>query len=249
MLTGKVGKQRNVLPGEVVESPFSEIFHNPAGQDPEQHALPSPLASFWRVGLYRWPPELHSKIHFSMTPWFFSKAYGHLIPIAVVNPTHISSSQGHVLSPRGQAAWGNCFFIVVGFWNLSWLMYALCQVILCKLWNKFLQLCLCEQIKHHWGLFLAVQVYQLYYSIFSVASGIFLVHDEQHSSPPTQNDLKHKFGNWQELLFLLTVASLFWSLVELTVWILAVPWPKCHQVALDVFWFTIVDTASASREL
>lgn len=83
---------------------------------------------------------------------FFSEVDGHLIPIAVMTPTHISSSQVHILIPREQAAWGHCFIIVVvGFWNLILLIYALWQVILCKLWSKFLQLCLCEQIKHHWG--------------------------------------------------------------------------------------------------
>lgn len=161
MLTGSAGM---LLPREAVESLFLEIFQNPAEQGPEPLALPSPLASVWTGGLYGWPPELHSKRHFFMTPWFFSEAYGHLIPVAVVNPAHICSSQGHTLIHRGQAAWENCFFIViVGFWNLIWLMCALCQVILCKLWSKFLQLCLCEQIKHHWGSFLAVQLDQLYY--------------------------------------------------------------------------------------
>lgn len=45
-------------------SAFLKIFCNPAGRGLEQHALLSALASFWTGGLYRWPPELHSKLHF-----------------------------------------------------------------------------------------------------------------------------------------------------------------------------------------
>lgn len=47
---------------------------------------------------------------FFMMPWFFSEAYGHLIPITVASSIHISSSQGHTLILRGQVAWGNRFF-------------------------------------------------------------------------------------------------------------------------------------------
>jgi len=50
----------------------------------------------------------------------------------------------------------------------------------------------------------AVQLDQVHYYIFSTVSGIFLVHPEEHSSPPTPKDLRHKFGNGQELPILLT---------------------------------------------
>jgi len=235
MFTGKVGKDWNMLPREAAESPFLEIFHNPVGQDPEQHTLSSLLASVWTGGLYRQLPELHSRLHFSVTPWLFSKAYGHLIPLTVVNPAHIAFSQWHILIHRGQGAWENSFFTVVGFWNLIWLMCALCQAIQCKLWIKFLQLCLWEQINHQWGL-LRLYNWTRYTIIFlarCLAYFWFTLKSILLHQPQKISDINSEMGRSYQ--FFLPVVSLFWDLVKLTVWILAVSWPKCHQVALDVF--------------
>lgn len=168
-----------------------------------------------------------------MTPQFFSEAYGHLIPTKVLNPTHISSSQGHILIPREQAAWGSYFFIVlVGFWNLIWLMHALRQF--CA--RSEASFCSCVYVSklnttgdyswmYNWT------SYTIRFLEWHLAYFCFMLNSIILYPTKTISDRNLEIGRSYE--FFLPVASSFESLIEIIGWMLADLCSKCHQVAFD----------------